>query len=157
MSDDFTKWEDLDPNTDTFTKLKILIKYAAGISVQFLRALARNTSYNWRHSDRSFFWENIAFNEGDEKDYDTERNYIGSMIEIWARSLDSPASFPWEWPDPQTYSQVYLKLSTDYQHFIGVTFDIKALSSGGVRVKGQGLVSPPRYLVGELKEMRSFS
>ena len=164
MPDDWANWEDFDPETDSFTSANMLMPYEGEISAQFLRNLARNTSWLWRNGTRNRGLVNETFNSAQEKTYDTGKNYVGSYLFVWARwnsGVEGPITFPFKFDELDDIVPVILLLTTDYQNIdnavVGsaTTFTIKALSTGGFRIKGNiSLPSEPFYLLMFFHELR---
>lgn len=149
-------WGDLIKNELTFYFTNMLIPYKGGVSKQYLQKMAKNTGYNWRHSDKTLFLLNENFPAEGERDYDTDRNYIGSYLRIWVIFTESPLTLPYHWPDPGNsgvwYEPILIQLTTSYQIFYGAWQRIKALASGGFRIHS-GAVGT-QYLSGVIEECR---
>ena len=128
-------WGDLDPDSDVFTLLNMLIPYGGGISTQFLQKLAENTGYNFRHSDQNLFLLNEAFTVGADKTYDSDRIYTGKYIAAKLRGQVGTISLPYEW-DEQNYPLEFILLTTSYQTFAETpAFEIKTEAGGGITLR----------------------
>jgi len=145
MADDWDNWEDLVPETDAFTITDMLIPYKGGWSAEFGRKLARNTSYNWRHSDKELVIDNETFTPGQTKTYDVGRNYVGSYIYI-VRAGDSgggPFPMPYYFAGNEAYlDPAFHLLSTSEEGMIvpliSDSWHIKALAGGGIWIEYNG-------------------
>lgn len=165
MADDWLNWEDLDLEVDAFTKLDMLIPYKGGWSAQFGRNLARNTSWNRRNATRNRALVNETFNDDQEKDFDTDIDYRNSYFFYWIQwhsNSEGVFTFPLYWSLAADPYPVQIQLTTSYQWLYsgdgspqGV-FEIKALATGGFRLKGTDVIggNQPFYLMLNLWELQ---
>jgi len=146
-------WGNLDPNTDEFTKAEMLPGAEDGMSYQKLQALAKNTSYNYRRSDQRLFLFNEQFANLEEKDFDTDFDYDGSYIQTIPRGATTSQTVPFD-VDMEDQSVRFMALSTSYVALgNGSYFDIKALATGGFRIKNTR-AGAERYLSCSIFELR---
>ena len=158
MADDWSIWEDLDPETDSFTEDNILVPYKGGVSCEFLREVARNTSWLYRNQSRNRFAFNESFDYQEEIDFDTDKIYVNKYIFItfrWNTKIAGLFSTPYK-IEIQSGVPLIIQLTTSYQNLeLGdeggytINFQIKALVAGGFRIKEVGMAGPseePNYL-----------
>ena len=146
-------WGDLDPDNDGFTTTQIVCPYKGGFSWQKLQQIAKNTSYNYRRCDQRLFIFNESFTYQQEKDFDTGFDYRNNIVQIIIEGTTAGQSLPID-IDVSATEIRYLAMLTTYQAMAnGSYFDIKALATGGFRIKNSRY-NGTRYMTASVFELR---
>lgn len=156
MVDNYGVWEDLDPESDSFTKTDMLIKSKGGLSAQHFRKAARNTSYIYRHSATYLLIENEQLTAGQEKDFDTDRDYTDAYIHTFLDGDTAPLPLRHTILPLTENRPTFLQLTNAYQAiYLGSDIKIKYLDAGGFRIKNEKAVDTV-YLTGLIIEIRKI-
>lgn len=149
-------WGNLDINTDEFTNDNMLIPYEGGISKQFLRKIASNTSFNNRLAGRAIFIKNESLAALASKVFDLERDYRDAYI-FWlgnANTNSSKFDLPYTETESAYIRPAWLQLALSSQPLsAGSIIEIEALLNGGFQL-GNTHPSSTYYINGILIEMR---
>ena len=151
-------WDNLDPNSDAFTLSNMVIPYEGGLSHQYLSKIAKNTSWLYGNVGQQKSLINESFLKDAEKDYDTDIDYTNKYIQYWCTwnsSIEGVFTFPLYWAEVASTDPVVMQLTTSYQNLMAgdvvhtAAFEIKALATGGIRIKGTNVLalSEPFYLL----------
>ncbi len=153
---------DTDINTALFDPLDTIPIYKSPGIRQWGGKMANNTAYNNRHSDMGMIIAGDKFVAGEEKTYNTERDYrnkyIFATVDIHSAAISLPI-FLFTGSTLATDSSpmqvwVMLQLTTTYQTFMS-TFQIRALNSGGFMIR-YASAGADVWLVAHIHEVRNI-
>lgn len=141
------------PNSATYTSGGIIGGYRDWISRQWSQKIANNTAYNWRHSDQALLIGDDSYNTGQERTYDTARDYRNSYVFIYVVSGAATIGIPYVFATGSP-GHAMRQLTTTYQNILlSSDWQIRALNTGGIMIKYNG-AAQPYYIGGLILECR---
>ena len=150
-------WSDVSGNTASFTSAGVLPAYKEGGSYQWGGKLADNTGYVWRRGDLGIMLWNELFTAGQEKDFDTNRDYTSKFVFTQLENFAAEQVSILEMSNdiPTRINLLGLNYNTGISGYIDGRqfFKIKALASGGFRMYNTSLSN--WYLCGYIFEIRN--
>jgi len=143
-------WTNLDPSTcTTFHTSNMVPEYENPGSAQYFAKILNDLGFNFRRNVHMVF-ANVSFTAGEEKDFDVNRDWDGMLTCNIVRMSTGSLALPYTETNSNYVRPAWLLLSTSYQELnSGAIFDIKALATGGIRIKNTH-GSDSYYLTGSL-------
>ena len=125
------------PNSATFSTSDMIPEYKDPGTRQWGQRVANNTAYNWRHSDQNIVIAGQFWNNGDELQFDTSRDYTGSTICVIGYTQGLAAlDLPLYQIAIEDYFIAFRTLTTTYQSLLyNSDFQIRAEGSSGFTIK----------------------